>query len=326
MTDAGALPWWRLGTRLRRRMRAWWHARLPQTDHTQLTRRNVYILPTRAGWMLAVTLGVLLIGSINYQLNLGYLLTFLLAGCAASGMVVCHETLRGLALHLLAPASLFAGQSAVVDVKLINASRRPRLAVGLALLDSSHWAWADVPAQGETRVQVSFKPPRRGLHPIPTLVAETRYPLGTFRVWTVWRPAAQVLVYPAPEPNPPPLPPGEPRSGHGLASMARASGEFDGVRAWRRGDPLKLLVWKKFAKTGDLVSRDTQQAQRLELWLDFSHTGLAATEARIARLTAWVLAADAQNLDWGLRLPGVEITPDSGPAHRLRCLQALALT
>ncbi len=84
-------------------------------------------------------------------------------------------------------------------------------------------------------------------------------------------PGAQVLVYPAPEVNPPPLPAGEPRAGHGQAGMARTTGEFDGVRAWQRGDPMKLVVWKKFAKTGELVSRDAQQAQRFELWLDFAH-------------------------------------------------------
>lgn len=34
--------------------------------------------------------------------------------------------------------------------------------------------------------------------------------------------------------------------------------------------------------------------------------------------------ADEQGLDYGLRLPGVEIKPASGPAQRLRCLEALA--
>ena len=84
----------------RARLRAWWQSRLPLTDTLLLTQRNVYILPTRAGWMLAVTLLVLLVGSINYQLNLGYLLTFLLAGSAVAGMHMCHGTLRGLTLHL----------------------------------------------------------------------------------------------------------------------------------------------------------------------------------------------------------------------------------
>ncbi|MBY4594232.1 DUF58 domain-containing protein [Ottowia caeni] len=317
---AESLAWWHL----RPRLRQWWLARLPLTDALKLTQRNVYILPTRAGWMLAATLSVLLVASINYQLNLGYLLTFLLAGCAAVGMVVCHNTLRGLTLHLLPPQPLFAGGLAVLDLKLVNERSAPRYAIGLAVEDSGHWIWADVPAQGESAVQISFKPLRRGLHRVPALKAETRFPLGTFRVWSIWRPAAQVLVYPAPEPHPPPLPPGEPRSGAGLTGGSSSSTEFDGVRAYQRGDPMKLVVWKKFAKSGDLVSRDTAHAQRYELWLDFTRAGSLDAEGRISRLAAWVLAADAQGLDYGLRLPGVEIKPDGGTAQRLRCLQALA--
>jgi len=319
-----ALPWWAWRARLRERLRRWWLARLPLTDTLLLTQRNVYILPTRAGWMLAGTLLALLVGSINYQLNLGYLLTFLLAGCVISGMVVSHNTLRGLRLHLQAPKPLFAGELAVLDVKLTNARRAPRHAIGVALESARRWSWADAPGQGEASVQISFKPTRRGLHRAPPLTAETRFPLGAFRVWTVWRPAAEVLVYPAPETPPLPLPPGEPRAGAGLAGGARASGEFDGVRAYQRGDPMKLIVWKKFAKSGELVARDTVHMQRQELWLDFARAGHADVETRLSRLTAWALAADAQGLDYGLRLPGVEIAPDSGPAHRLRCLQALA--
>jgi uncharacterized protein (DUF58 family) len=107
-------------------------------------------------------------------------------------------------------------------------------------------------------------------------------------------------------------------------------GEFDGVRAYRRGDPLKQVVWKKAAKslgsgTDDLVSRDTQQSQRQELWLDVAKANLPDPEARISRVTAWVLQADRLGLDYGLRVPGRTIAPSSGAAHRLQCLEALAL-
>ena len=67
-----------------------------------LTQGNVYILPTRAGWMFALTLLVLLLASINYQLNLGYVLTFLLAG---SGVVSMHVTPRHAARPDAAPAA-----------------------------------------------------------------------------------------------------------------------------------------------------------------------------------------------------------------------------
>jgi len=195
----------------------------------------------------------------------------------------------------------------------------------LTVLGSDQWVWTDVPAQGNATVHVAFTPERRGLHRVPTLSAETRFPLGTFRVWTVWRPAAQVLIYPAPEAFAPPLPPGEPRAGGAVSTLPQSTGEADGVRAYRRGDPMKLIVWKKAAQTDELVSRDAQQVQRLELWLDLQCTGLVAPERQLSRLCAWVLEAEKRGLDYGLRLNGLEIKPANGQAHKSQCLQALAL-
>ncbi|MBC7916623.1 MAG: DUF58 domain-containing protein, partial [Rhodoferax sp.] len=105
---------------------------------------------------------------------------------------------------------------------------------------------------------------------------------------------------------------------------------YDGVRAYRRGDPLKLVVWKKAAKADELVSRDASQVQQYELWLDLNQTGLpgaanANLEARLSRLCAWVLSADKMGLQYGLRLGGQTIAPASGEVHKRQCLQALAL-
>ena len=309
---------------LRQRFQRWLEARLPLSDTITLTQRSVYILPTRPGFMLGATILVLLVASINYQLNLGYLLTFLLAGSAVVGMHVCHGTLRGLTMNLIAPDAQFAGASAVIGINLQSRRRSTRHGIGLAVLGSGHWVWTDVPAQGTATVHIAFKPERRGLHRVPALTAETRFPLGTFRVWTVWRPAAQVLVYPAPEPFPPRLPPGEPRAGGAAAAHRQSTGEFDGVRAYRRGDPMKLVVWKKAAKADELVSRDTTQAQHFELWLDQHQTGVSHPEQQLSRLCAWVLHAEKNGVDYGLRLTGLDIKPSRGEAHKKRCLEALA--
>jgi uncharacterized protein (DUF58 family) len=69
------------------------------------------------------------------------------------------------------------------------------------------------------------------------------------------------------------------------------------------------VVWKKAAKADELVSRDMQQAQRHELWLDFAQAGHLDLERKLSRLAAWVLQADRLGLDYGLRLPGQEIKP-----------------
>ena len=324
-------PW----RHVRMRLGRWFQGRIPPRDSTTLTQRNVYILPTGPGFMLGITLLVLLIASINYQLNLGYVLTFLLTGCAVVGMHVCHGTLRGITMTLIAPDAQFAGASVIFGVNILSQRRTPRYGIGLAVLGTSHWSWTDVPAQGSSRVQIAFQPTGRGLHRVPALTAETRFPLGTFRVWTVWRPAAQVLIYPAPELHPPPLPAGEPRSGGAATVQRQSTGEFDGIRPYRRGDPLKQVVWKKTAQTGALVSRDAQQVQHFELWLDIAHTGVSgiatsgqnatALERALSRLCAWVLLAEKQGVQYGLRLVGQEIAPSLGEVHRKNCLQALAL-
>ena len=317
---------------LRSRIDGWLLSRRLPSDTLELTQRNVFILPTRAGWTLAATLLVLLVASINYQLNLGYLLTFLLAGSVAVGMHVCHATLRGLALRMVPPEAQFAGAAAVFRVVLHNTRRSVRYGIGMAVRGSGQWAWTDVPAEGTSTVEIAFQPERRGLHPVPPLTAETRFPLGTFRVWSVWRPAAQMLVYPTPEAHPPPLPQGEPLSGPAAASAAmraQNAGEYDGVRAYRRGDPLKLVVWKRAARaqatgSNELVSRDTQHAQRDELWLDAQDANLTDVEARMSRLCAWVLMADRLGLDYGLRVGGRTLKPSQGEAHRRACLEVLA--
>jgi uncharacterized protein (DUF58 family) len=329
--DAGlAPPGLNPAAHVRARFRAWINARQPRNDTLQLTQRNVYILPTRAGWMFGATLLVLLIASVNYQLNLGYVLTFLLAGSGVVSMHLTHATLRGLTLHLKPVAPVFAGDPAVLDVVLTSPGAA-RFGIGLKVYGAPEdtLTWIDVPALGQAHAQVSFVPPRRGRHEAPTLGAETRFPLGLFRVWTVWRPAAQLLVYPQPERPPAALPAARAVPGGPTQSRSADGGEVEGVRAYRRGDPLKLIAWKKAAKTldsgGDLVSRDTSASAHQELWLDWQACGTLAPEERLSRLTAWTLAAHRAGADYGLHLPGVDIAPADGDMQRRQCLEALAL-
>jgi len=314
----------------RQLVRAWWLQRHPPTDNWTLTQGNIYILPTKAGLVYAATLMVMLLASINYQLNLGYVLTFLLAGSGLMSMHLTHRTLRGLTLRLRPPQPVFAGEPALLELVVQSAGR---VGHGIALTmrhDDSHrvksgWTWIEVPAEGQANAQLSFVPTRRGQHAVPMLGAETRYPFGLFRAWTLWRPASQVLAYPAPETPAVPLPGARPVGGEALQTRTAQGGELEGVRAYQRGDPLRHIVWKKVARTGTLVTRDTRVASQQELWLDFAATGLRDVEPRLSRLAAWVLAAEQAGMAHGLRLPGVELAVGLGEVHCRGVLQALAL-
>jgi uncharacterized protein (DUF58 family) len=308
------------------RLKDWFESRLPRTDTWLLTQRNIYILPTRAGLAFAAVLVVMLLASINYQLSLGYVLTFLLAGAGFVSMHMTHNTLRGMTLHLRPPPSGFAGEAMPLEIVLAS-PKRTQHGVGLAFERESARGpavYVDVPAGGQAVAHLAFVPPQRGRHTLPTLHVETRYPLGLFRAWTVWKPLAQALAWPRPETPLAPWPTAPAAAGDAAQPQRSDSGEFDGVRTYRRGDALKRIVWKKAAKGGDLVSRDHVSALQRELWFDWQQAQGAGTEPRLSRLAAWVVAADDAGLAHGLRLPGVEIAPGSGMAHRRASLDALA--
>ena len=67
---------------------------------------------------------------------------------------------------------------------------------------------------------------------------------------------------------------------------------------------MRQVAWKKVARSGELVSRETTGTASRELWLDWADGHGADTELRLSRLAAWVLQAEREGLDCGLRLPG----------------------
>lgn len=337
------------------RLRRWFESRLPATDTWALGQRNIYILPTRAGLTFAATLIVMLLASINYQLNLGYALTFLLAGSGLVSMHLTHSNLRGLTLHLKPPPRGFAGEPLPLAIVLSNPGRaRHGLALRLAApaaptfspapsapalargagpapapgagqaLPPNAPVWCDVPAGGQTQSQLSWVPQQRGWHGLPTVTVETVFPLGLFRAWTVWRPAAQLLAWPRPEQPAPPLPTSTSSQDEARHQRRREGSEFDGVRPWRRGDTMRQVVWKKVARSNQLVSRETAGAVGEELWLEWAHSGVGGAEQRLSRMAAWLIAAEHAGLPCGLRLPGRELAPAASRGQRDAALDVLA--
>ena len=305
----------------------WWLARLPRSDTWLLGQRNIYIVPTRGGFFFALLLIVMLLASINYQLNLGYVLTFLLAGAALVSMHMTHSTLRGLTLRLRTGAPAFAGDAARLEVILTNPGK-PRYAIAVRLRDRAlhgrSFVSVDVPNQGHATATVTIVPAIRGWHEVPPLVVETGFPFGFFRAWSVWRPAAKVLAWPRPETPAAPLPASVAVAGDQPSTRRTSGDEADGVRAWRRGDTLRQVVWKKAAHSGELVSRETAAAAARELSLAWSATH-GDVEARLSRLAAWIERAERSGLAYGLVLPGVELPVGHGDAQRRLALEKLAL-
>ncbi|MDC8786984.1 DUF58 domain-containing protein [Roseateles koreensis] len=326
---------------LQRRWRHWVQARHPLSDTALLGQRNIYIMPSPAGLAFCATLLVLLVGAINDQLSLGYLLTFLLGGAGFASMHLTHGNLRGLSFDLKSPEPAFAGDDLQLEIRVHNLGHA-RWGIGVQVQGSAFEdiAWADVPAQGHVVIHLRWPASRRGHVALPPLQITTRFPLGLFNAWSVWRPAAQAWIYPQAETPTPPFPAHPPAGGTQTdpsPSTRAASGrgqDFEGVRPYRHGDSMRQVLWKKAAQAqqgapGRAPSgwwvRDAQAPANAALCFDWRDTAGLPLEARLSRLCAWVLAAERSQAPYQLRLGAQESTLGLGSVHRQQCLEWLAL-
>lgn len=295
-------------------------------DHV-LTRRNIFILPSRPGVLYAGALFALLVASLNYALSLGYALTFLLASLSLVGML---HTFRNLSKLILQPGRadpVFAGEVAEANVVVQNASRLARFAVGFDAPGMVRQEQVDVPAGAGLAVRLALPTEQRGWLHVPRLTISTTFPLGIWRAWCYWHPAQRILVYPRPERGVVPLPASLFAMGAGTG-QGGAKEDIASIRAYAPGDPPRHIAWKAVARTGGrtLLVKQFDGGERGELLLAWDQLPAQLdTEARLARLTRWVLTAEATRTPYALHLPGTALGPELGPAHRARCLEALAI-
>jgi uncharacterized protein (DUF58 family) len=86
------------------------------------------------------------------------------------------------------------------------------------------------------------------------------------------------------------------------------------------------VAWKAVARSEDMLTKQFSGESAGELWLDWRLLPAELDlERRLSCLAGWVLAAQQSGALYGLRLPGEEIAPARGDAHRAACLKALAL-
>ena len=102
--------------------------------------------------------------------------------------------------------------------------------------------------------------------------------------------------------------------------------DFAGLRNYQVGDSLRHVAWKAVARGQAVLTKQFSGLAAGELWLDWDAMPTEMhTEARLSRLTRWVLDAARTGQAFGLRLPSRIIPPGVGATHQEQCLTALAL-
>jgi uncharacterized protein (DUF58 family) len=302
-----------------------WARRRQGDDPTSATLAagRTYILPTGIGLIYAVMTFTMLLGSMNYNNNLSFVLTFLLIGLGFVAMHQCQRNLVGVEVSFAGVDPVFAGGNARFRFAVSNRSRSGRYRIGLTIGRKTS-AVQDL-APGESKLFVlSVATTTRGRIGLPRFGIRSLFPFELFRAWAWLHMNIHGLVYPRPAEDAERPPPSLLALGH-RQHDARGEEDFAGLRRFVTGDSPRNVAWKAYARNEQLLSKRFAGADTSSQWFDFDDIDASDVERRLAVLTRWVVDADRTHEDYGLRLPGREIPPAHGEGHRALCLEALAL-
>lgn len=316
--DFGIVP------RLRQFSRRWAFKRHGvDADPLILPGRRIYIVPTGLGVAFALMLFAMFIGAMNYANNLALGLTFLLGSLALTAMHYCHRNLSGIVVRSATSEPVFAGDIAKFNIALENTA--PLARHELTVLNDHGMAQPlRVPAHGRAVFELQLPAPRRGLLTLDHFETVTRHPFGLFRAWSHLHMNMTCVVYPKPSARGLSPPPVETDTG-GAQDALRGDEEFVGMRPFHPGDSPRRIAWKAYAREQGLQVKVYGGTAVTSHILDWNALSGLGTEARLSQLCRWVEDAYAAGRAFALKLPGGEIPANIGPAHRQRCLTALAL-
>lgn len=284
--------------------------------------QRIYIVPSKRGLAFLLALLICLIASINYQLNLGYGLSFLLAGLFSASLLHTYKNLAGITLDALHANSVVCGDNAKFSLKLTNRSQQDR--IGICIRYANQFVSTDIPAEQSVTVDLPLATTHRGHQPIGRLTLTSQYPIGLWTTWSYCHTPATVLVHPKPELNAPPVP-RAPSDGVADSLNKGLDGDVASLRDYVPGDALTHIAWKRAARGGSLQVRELEEnTPGGDIELSVAVTELSDIESQMSRLAAWVNEAHRSGTAYSLTLNSAPIGTSSGDSHRNVCMDALA--
>ncbi len=293
-----------------------------RNDAIILTRRRIYILPTYYGILFSMLLMLLLVGSTNYNNSLGFVLTFLLASVGLVSIIHTYRNLLNLEVRAGKATAVFCDEPATFSLQLLSTEKHPRY--NLCVRFKGEPAIVTNLDNGETTETKLTRPTtQRGWLDIEQITIDSVFPLGLFRAWSHCTLPKSCMVYPRPAEHSP-LPTGG-GVGAGNNSPLMGDDDFIGFRDYHPGDSPRHINWKAAAHSDQLLTKQFGDHESTELWFEWESLSALDSEARLSQLCRWIIDAEQNEINYGLRLPGTMIAPAQGSDHRHQCLSALAL-
>ena len=300
----------------------WLKQRFPGQQTVTLDRSNIFIFPTWFGCCYVLLCLLLFLLGTNYQNNLIVLLSMLLISVFLTTLLKCYQNLAGIELTGLERGEHFAQQPLTVYCQL----RAKKLRHGFVFNYKNQSQTLLDNISNENKVRVDIGPKSRGNHDLGRLTIASIYPLGLFRAWSHVDLSHQVVVFPNPLPHQAEFVAIEQarRKDHSSATNLPAGDDFAGLNAFRPGESLKHVAWKRVAQGRGMYTKHFEQQVSEPQWLDLDQIAGNSLEQKLSFLCHMVIDFSHLNYEFGLNLAGKKLAVSSGNNHRLQALTMLA--
>lgn len=310
--------------RFRERFRQWIASRISAKPKVTLNRRIIYILPTRNGLMFIFASGLVFVAAINYAVSLAFGLAFLMVSIFILAILYSFNNLNQLQLAGLSSPPVFCGEKACFKIQLKRKSGRSHEALELNYLDG-HTTFYDLLKNDLGVAEVFTEAAQRGILKAPLLRITTYFPLGLCRAWSVVDLDQQCIVYPKPIAFSIADIQGGSANEEESNFVVAGSEDFYGLREYVPGDSLKQVAWKNVARGQGMQLKEFVDYVDSKTWLNWDMFHGFSSEEKLSRLCFCVLKLDRAGTPFGIKIPGLELAPNSGMEHKVKILRALAL-
>ncbi|MFO7807843.1 DUF58 domain-containing protein [Guyparkeria sp.] len=285
---------------------------------TQQTLSPLQIRPRRFGLGLAIITVAMLLAAINYGNNLIFLIAFMMIALMINSAWQGWRALSAVQVRVIPPGMRAAGETGTVSIELDSHAILPPLQVDAGLDETA--AQTALSPPGATIVAMTLPGEPRGYLPLPEMTLETPYPLGLWTVRRQFSPGIGQWVHPAPIEG---INRGRRTESDDTGDQASLEGDPTRLRSYHPGDPIRHVVFRHYAKTGQLLTRHPEaDHERPDPELVDYEAFAGPRETRLSAMTERLVKLDRDHQPWVLRLPGEEDLTASGSANLAQRYQA----
>jgi uncharacterized protein (DUF58 family) len=326
---------------LNKRFEHWLRRRMPSRFQHKLSNRNIFILPTRFGFMYLIFDVLLFLLGTNYQNNIILLLSYLLASLFITVMMHSFYNFSQLTFSSKPKQTCFAKQ--VLNFPIHITGHKTHFDINFQFSNPQYFVKEIKLSQIDTHrneVILPWYAKHRGVYSLGRVKVFSEYSLGLFITWSMLDFSHQAVVFPEPKKLAEnqqfltDLSENDEDSGAYIQTKV-VGDDYSELKEYVLGESQARVAWKQLARGQGKLSKQyqSQQEQGSLLWLRYSQMPSLNVEENLQFLCFLILEYARNNQEFGLLLdlPSIsnnkeviKIEPNSGSQHQEKCLIALA--